>query len=56
MDAGVSLAERALLGLSGLLLLHAGGWSDAVGLTLSGVVGILHYLRHSGRTRRTLAI
>ena len=41
--------ERALFVLSGLLLLHAGGWSDAVGLAVGGVVGILHYLRHSGQ-------
>ena len=48
--------ERALFALSGLLLLYAGGWSDAVGLTVSGMVGILHYLRHSGKTRGTPGI
>jgi TRAP transporter 4TM/12TM fusion protein len=42
----VNIAERVVLAVSGLLLLHGGLVSGACGLGCLGLVLILHYLRH----------
>jgi TRAP-type uncharacterized transport system fused permease subunit len=40
------LVERLLLGVAALTLMHPGGLTDLVGVSLSLLVGVIHWWRH----------